>query len=262
MFTASRPRVAIGSPVELTYRFDVLPNATIPGDYTVFVHVLDADGTMIWADDHEPPVKTSEWKAGRTVGPYTRTRFVPRFPFTGQATVVMGLYKSDGGSRLGLSSAADDGLRAAAQEYRVGTLEILPAADNLQYGRGWHDADGDPENPVNRWRWTAKSAVLAMRNPRADATLYLESDARADVFAPPQTVTVVVNDQAVSTFSATNTSVELRKFPLTATQLGGGDIVEIRLDVDRTFNPYQLPVRTLDNRNLGIRVFNVFLEAR
>lgn len=34
-FTASRPRVAIGSPVDLTYTFEVLPNAVINGDYTV-----------------------------------------------------------------------------------------------------------------------------------------------------------------------------------------------------------------------------------
>ena len=261
-FTASRPRVAIGSPIDLTYKFDVLPNASISGDYTVFVHVLDADGTMIWTDDHDPPVKTSQWKPGQTIGPYTRTRFVPQFPYTGQATIVVGLYKPGANERLGLSSAVDDGRAASRREYKAGTLEIIPAPANLVFGRGWYDPDGDPQNPANRWRWTTKSAAMAMRNPKADTTLYLESDARADIFTPPQTVTIVVNGQAVSTFSATNTQAELRKIPIAASQLGTGDIVEIRIDVDRTFNPSQLPVRALDTRDLGIRVYNVFLETR
>src|SRR5678815_1819324 len=91
-FTASRPRVAIGSPVDLTYTFEVLPNAVINGDYTVFVHLIDARGDMIWADDHDPPVKTSQWKPGQKIGPYTRTRFIPPYRYIGQTSVVVGLY--------------------------------------------------------------------------------------------------------------------------------------------------------------------------
>src|SRR5688572_25327589 len=58
--TMSRDRVAIGSPVKFTYKYEVAQGAKIDGDYRVFVHVLDPDGEQLWVDDHEPSVATSK----------------------------------------------------------------------------------------------------------------------------------------------------------------------------------------------------------
>ena len=45
---------AIGSPMEMTYRFAVADGApAFTEDYWVFVHFLDADGELMWTDDHE-----------------------------------------------------------------------------------------------------------------------------------------------------------------------------------------------------------------
>ena len=261
-FTASRPRVAIGSPVDLTYTFEVLPNAVINGDYTVFVHLIDARGDMIWADDHDPPVKTSQWKPGQTIGPYTRTRFIPPLRYIGQTSVVIGLYKPGGNERLTLTSSASEEQFAKVHEYKVAELEILPAMDNFKFGGGWYDLDGDPLTPDNRWRWTQQSAAITLRNPRRDVTFYLEAAARTDAFTTPQTVTIVANGQPVTTFAADNAERVVRRIPISAAQLGTGDIVEIRIDVDRTFNPSKLPVRALDNRELGLSVFNLFVEPK
>src|SRR3954454_9754069 len=73
--TLSSERVPIGSPLKLTYRFDVAPSAKIDGDYWVFVHVLEPDGEQLWVDDHVPPVPTSAWKPGQKIE-YTRMVFV------------------------------------------------------------------------------------------------------------------------------------------------------------------------------------------
>src|SRR5262245_32866600 len=62
--TLGRDRAAIGSPLKLTYRFDVAQNAAITGDYWVFVHVLDDQGESLWGDDHLPSEATSTWKPG------------------------------------------------------------------------------------------------------------------------------------------------------------------------------------------------------
>jgi hypothetical protein len=261
-FTASRPRVAIGSPVDLTYTFEVLPNAVINGDYTVFVHLIDARGDMIWADDHDPPVKTSQWKPGQTIGPYTRTRFIPPFRYIGQTSVVIGLYKPGGNERLTLTSSASEEQFAKVHEYKVAELEILPAMDNFKFGSGWYDLDGDPLTPDNRWRWTEQSAAITLRNPRRDVTFYLEAAARTNAFSSPQTVTIVANGQPVTTFAADNAERVVRRIPISASQLGTGDIAEIRIDVDRTFNPSKLPVRSIDNRELGLLVFNLFVEPK
>ena len=62
----SRPKVALGSPVEVTYKFTVAPDAPSLGQRRVFVHFLDADEELMWTDDHDPPTPTSEWKPGQT----------------------------------------------------------------------------------------------------------------------------------------------------------------------------------------------------
>src|SRR5262245_63074236 len=76
--TLSHDRAPAGSPLELTYKFVVEPNAAFDQDYRVFVHVVDADEEQMWTDDHNPPTPTSQWKPGQTVE-YTRTLFVPIF---------------------------------------------------------------------------------------------------------------------------------------------------------------------------------------
>jgi hypothetical protein len=261
-FTASRSQVEIGTPVEFSYKFEVLPGAAINGDFVAFVHVLDRRGGILWTDDHDPPVKTSAWKPGDTIGPYTRTVFIPAIPYTGQATVVIGLYKPGGDERLTLASSANEERFAKVQEFKVAELAILPATDNFRFGSGWYDLDGDPLTPANRWRWTNQQAAITLRNPKRDVTFYLDAAARPEVFSTPQIVTIVANGQPVATFEAGNSERVTRRIPITAAQLGTGGIVEIRIDVDRTFNPSKLPNRTSDNRDLGLAVFNVFVEPK
>ena len=53
------------------------------------VHVVDADEELMWTDDHNPPVPTTQWKPGQTVE-YTRTVFVPIYPYVGEATIQVG----------------------------------------------------------------------------------------------------------------------------------------------------------------------------
>jgi hypothetical protein len=76
-FSANQTRVPLGSPVEVTYKFVVAPDAPkINEDFRVFVHFLDADNERLWTDDHDLPVPTSQWKPGQTIE-YYKTMFVP-----------------------------------------------------------------------------------------------------------------------------------------------------------------------------------------
>jgi hypothetical protein len=262
-FAASKPRVPLGGPVELTYTFTVGPNVTIPGDYKVFVHVLDSDGKQIWSDDHDPPVPTSQWKAGQTIGPYTRMKFVPVVPYLGEATVRLGLYK--GNDRLPLTGSDPADRNSTSREYKVGTLELLPSSENVfvRYTTGWHPSEYAVENPSNTWQWTQKLASISVRNPRKDATLYLDFDARSDVFGDqPQVVTVYSGDQVLATFPADNTAETLKQIPVAAAQLGTGEMTDLRIGVDKTFVPAKLPGGGKDIRELGIRVYHVFVEPK
>ena len=99
----NRDRVPIGSPVRLTYKFVVAPGATFNTDYWVFVHVLDPTGEQLWTDDHLPTPATSTWKPGQTIE-YTRTVFVPNYPYIGEAAVRLGLYDRNTSTRLTLNA--------------------------------------------------------------------------------------------------------------------------------------------------------------
>lgn len=251
--TVGKDRVAIGSPVKMTYKFQVASDARFDGDYTVFVHVLDPDGELLWTEDHQPPTPTSAWQPGQTVE-YERLIFVPNYPYIGEATIRLGLYQPASGRRLTLA-----GEHVSRKEYQVARVQILPQSENifLIYKDGWHSAEVLGENAAVEWQWTKKTATISFRNPKKDVTLYLDTDARVDAFNPPQQVTLRIGDQVVATFAADNKDRKLRTFPIGAAQLGPGDMTELVLDVDRTFVP-----GGGDSRELGIRVYHVFVEPK
>ena len=151
---------------------------------------------------------------------------------------------------------------AKVQEFKVGEIEILPAVDNFRLGKGWYDLGGDPAAPADQARWTQQTATINLRNPKRDVTFYLEANARTDAFSSPQMVTIVANGQPVTTFAADNAQRMVRRIPISASQLGSDDVVEIRIEVDRTFNPSKLPVSNRDDRELALLVYNVFIEPK
>ena len=251
--TLSRDRVAIGSPVKLTYRFDVASNAKFDGDYWVFAHVLDPEGEQLWTDDHLPPVPTSKWQGGQKIE-YARTIFVPNYPYIGEARIRLGLYNQSNGKRLVLA-----GTEVSRREYQVARFELRPQSENifLIYKDGWHSAEVDASNPSSEWQWTQKAGTISFRNPKKDATFYLEYDARVDLFNPPQQVTLRIGDQTIGTFPASSKERALVTFPITAAQFGTGEMTELIVDVDKTFKP-----GSGDPRELGIRVFHAFVEPK
>jgi hypothetical protein len=251
--TLGRDRAAIGSPLKLTYRFDVAPIASIPQDHWVFVHVLDDQGESLWGDDHLPPQPTSTWKPGQRVE-YTRTVFVPNYPYIGPAHIRIGLYQPSGGQRLPLC-----GTETSRREYEVAKFQLLPQSENifLIYKDGWHPSEVSSDNPTVEWQWTKKMATISFRNPRKDATFYLEYDARIDKFTPPQQVNIRAGKEVIGTFAADAKDKKLVSFPVTAAELGSADMSEITIEVSETFTP-----GGGDSRDLGIRVFHAFVEPR
>lgn len=255
----SRPRAALGSPVEITYRFTVAGRApAFDQNYRVFVHFLDADQERMWTDDHDPPVPTTEWKPGRVIE-YTRTHFIPVYPYVGDASVVVGLYSPRDQRRLPLQGE-DTGQMA----YRVATLTLLPQSENvfLLFKDGWHPAEVPADNSTIEWKWSKKVATIAFRNPKRDSTLLLHFDNPA-AYAEPQSVAVKVNGEPVETISVTPRTEYLHRTRLTTAQLGTGDMVEVTLDVDKTWVPALVPsANSRDPRELGIRVFHAFVEPQ
>jgi hypothetical protein len=255
--TLAKDRVPAGSPVEVTYRFTVAPDATFDGDYWVMVHVVDSEGERMWGDDHQPPIPTSQWKPGQTVE-YTRTVFAPIFPYIGEAGINMGLYMPASQVRLPLG-----GEHVGQRAYRVGRFQLLPQTDNLftVFKEGWHPAEVAPEDTLVEWQWTKKEATLAFRNPKRDAKFYLDLDNPAG-YVGAQRITVRLGEQTVDEFTIQGAARTLRTMTLPATTLGTDDITELRITVDPPFTPAQTGgSNSTDPRELGVRVFHAFVEA-
>ena len=252
-------RAAAGSPIELTYTFVVAKDAKIAGDYRVMLHVVDTDEELMWTDDHNPPTPTSAWKPGETVE-YTRTIFVPVFPYVGNATLQVGLYSTSDQHRLTLA-AEDVGQRA----YKVASIDLLPQTENLltMFKDGWHPAETAGPNETAGWQWSKKDATLAFKNPRKDSVFYLELDSPAPELHGPQQVQVKLGGQPVDQFTLVPNELQLRKIKLPAERLGTVDMAELQISVDKTFIPVAVnPAATKDPRELGVRVFHAFVDPR
>ena len=261
--TPNKRDLPVGSPIELTYKFEVAPGAKISGDYRVFMHANRDDGSIIWSDDHDLPTDsgTSTWKPGQVIQ-YTRTRFVPASSYLGTATLTMGLYKDEDRLTLAGPDPSETGQRG--KEYTVGTLNLRPRSESITLVKldGWHPAEVSPEDATVDWQWTRKVATLSLRNPKRDLTLWIEFDARPDLFPDnPQQVTISAAGTAVGTIPANRLGRIIEKMPIPASLLTG-DMAEIRIEVDRTFTPAKLAGGSGDPRELGIRVYNVYVEAR
>lgn len=258
--TVPRTEAAAGSPIDIQYRFAVATDApAFADDYWVLVHFLDRDGELMWTDDHQPPKPTPQWKAGETIE-YTRTMFVPKFPYTGPTNVEVGLFSPKTGRRLPLT-----GETAGQRSYVVSSFELQPPNDNqfVVFKNGWHPTEIADDQVGTEWQWSKKEATLTFRNPKRDVTFYLQVDRPVTPFAEPQNVEVRVGDAVVDRFSLASNRVELRKFPIGAAQLGDADTAEMRITVDRTFVPATISaLNSNDPRELGVRVFRAYIEAR
>lgn len=252
----SRSRIALGSPVEVTYKFSLAPDAGALGNRKAFVHFLDADGEQMWTDDHDLPTPTTGWKPGQTVE-YTRTVFAPVYPYVGPARIVAGLYDFTSGDRVKFS-----GTDAGGRAYEVARFELLPQTENvfLIFKDGWHAVEAAADNSMVEWQWTKKEATLAFRNPRRDSMLYFQADNPGKAATAATQVEIRLGDQVLQTVKLVADG-PVHKIALPASALGSGDMVELRLVVDQTFVPALEPgAASNDPRELGARVFHAFVQ--
>jgi hypothetical protein len=258
--TLNHDKAPLGSPLEITYHFEVAPNAPpFTENYRVFAGVVDADEELMWTDDHDPPTPTSGWKPGQKIE-YTRTVFIPIYPYIGDASIHMGLYSAKTQKRLPLQG--DD---AGQRAYKVARFQLLPQTENVFtiYKDGWHAPETASTTTAIEWYWTKKEAMLAFKNPKRDSVFYLDLDNPSKMFPEGQRVQIKRADRVIDDFVLMPGFQVLHKVPLTADQLGTEDMVDLKISVDKTFVPALVPAAaSKDPRELGVRVFHAFIEPR
>ena len=256
--TLSHDKTPLGSPIDITYKFVVANDAKFTEDLRAMVHVVDADEELIFAFDHNPPIPTTQWKPGQTVE-YTKTVFVPIYPYVGEATIQLGLHSTTTQKRVAL--AGDD---AGQHAYKVARLQLQPQTENVftVFKEGWHPGEIAEHNATVEWQWTKKEATLSFKNPKKDSLFYLDVDNPGSVFNDAQQVQVTLAGAVVDSFTLQPKQPELRKIALKAAQLGTGDVAELVIAVDKTYIPAVLVAGSKDPRELGVRVFHAYIDPR
>jgi hypothetical protein len=252
----NRMRTPLGSAVEITYTWKLEPTAKkVSADYRALVHFLDSHRVMLFEDDHAPIPPTSTWEPGKTYS-YTRTKFVPIYPYVGEVEVRMGLTPPSGrGERLVLKGD-DAGLR----EYRVAKMELLPQTENifLVYKEGWHSPEASPQNPSLERTWTKREGMISFKNPKRDVLVYLEADTNSKVFKEPPVLTVSVGGNKGLTVPIENSELMLKKIHFKKEDLGDGEWVDLRLTMNQSFVPKLLGINE-DDRELGLLVYHLYV---
>jgi hypothetical protein len=251
----NRDRAPLGSAIEVTYSWSLEAGAKkIPPGYRAFVHFLDSHKVVLFTDDHVPTPAPESWEAGKTYS-YSRTVFIPIYPYVGEAQVVIGLYPAQGRGERIVLKGEDYGLRA----FKVAKIELLPQTENifLVYKEGWHNPEPHPENPAIERTWTKKEALVSFKNPKKDVVVYLEADASPKFFTAPPVLTVTVG-KAGLLVPIEGSDVFLKRIRVKAADLGNEEWVDLRLSMNQSFVPKLLtPPLNSDDRELGLLVYHL-----
>jgi hypothetical protein len=257
--TLTPTRAAGGTPVEVHYRLEAAPGATMPqGEYVVFVHWIGPSGELLWTDDHQPPIPLQQWRPGMPVE-YDRTMFVPRVSVAGPVQMQVGLYAPSNGARLPLIGEAE-GTRA----YPVASLEIRPDPSSVfvAFDDGWHNPEVG-ETLGREWRWSRGTGRLAFRNPHKPAELWLELDQPVRQLPVSQQVELRIAGKTIDTFDLPPDTLQIHRTPLPVEVMGSDETVELEIVPSQSFVPAAIPaLKSGDRRTLGVRIFNAHLAIR
>jgi hypothetical protein len=149
--------------------------------------------------------------------------------------------------------------------YDVARFNLHPQTDSLYvvFKDGWHETEVAEGVTGVEWQWSKKNATLAFRNPMRDVLFYLQCDQPVEVLGEPQRVELRIGPTVIDSFALSPGQRELRKIELTKSELGAGETVEVAVGVDKTFVPASITqLKSADARELGIRVFRAYVQAR
>jgi hypothetical protein len=154
---------------------------------------------------------------------------------------------------------------AGQRAYKVAKLQLQPQTENIftVFKDGWHPAEAPEHNGGVEWQWTKRDATLSFKNPKKDVVFYFDVDSPDSVAHDPQQVQVSLNDQPVAELALKPKDRVLKKIPLTAAQLGTGEMAELACRSIRHSCRHWFPgANSKDPRELGVRVFHAFVDGR
>ncbi len=133
----------------------------------------------------------------------------------------------------------------------------------VEYGKGWHNAEENPgiaDQEWRAWHWTGRSAEFSIPNPHHDFTFLIRGSVDKRKFSD-QTVSIRVEDELLDTFSPQSARFQ-REYRLPAMKAGRKPSTTFRIETNRVFIPALTEPGSLDHRELGLQVYELFLGER
>lgn len=248
--TAHPGRLAAGGPAAVDCEFRVGSSAPrVTGDYRVFVHLVDDEGSLLAADDYPPSPPVAEWQPG---GRYARRRILltPEFPYAGRVSILTGLYSERGGERLALTGK-EQGRRA----YRSGGFALLPRRGDLALDwEGLYEPEASADAPLLSMRFMGEAASCRFANPGEDVLLFLSVDIEPQGFAVPPRLTIEARaGRRLELTLPLTTEPELLRVRVPGTALGRREQATLRFAMSASYVPSALGVSG-DTRRLSLRI--------
>jgi hypothetical protein len=243
-------------PIRIVYLWEPGHSFEAPlAEYLVFVHILDPEGKIVLQDDHSPPVPVDQWQVGEAQR-YERWIRLHRSYALDTIGVRVGLFGEAGkvAVRWGEKWDTDSPvrwLRLVDRGYRV----------DPQPGDGWHPLSRSRESG-EVWHWTTAAATAYFENPHRDCVLHIEARSPVDRLPGPQQVRLLLAGSEIAGFLVTDDSRFTESIPITSQEWGGRDLVDLRIEVDRTFVPAEIDPDSSDDRVLGLRVYDLYVTER
>ena len=246
--------------VKMNYAFEVKDDfAGLDDDYRIFVHFWRLKTKeMLLQDDHTPTKPFSQWKVGDSIR-YTRVVFIPEFldefdiDFEGyeEIRLTIGLYKP----------AQEKEAKFILYQKVLNVESASLNAPELVYDEGWNQPEQDLkiENPKEQsWRWTKKTAVCIVQNPRKEALLIIRGGVdKAKI--PDQKVIFKINDLVLDEFVPETAKFD-KEYIIAPEKMGSEDEFKLIIETDKTFIPSELNANVNDDRELGIQVFFLYFR--
>ncbi len=250
---------ALGEPLDIGYEWTPASDFGAPADdYRIFVHMIDPDGNILLQDDHYPPQPTSQWRGGQAEE-YRRWYDPPNTIEAEYLDFVVGLYSEDTAARV-RDAAGDwaEGVQVHRMGVRADDVSGIPL-----YMEGWHPPEqvedlGPPE--PREWRWSEQTSRAVFTNLRKDAVLHLRAHGPFDEVGA-QEVVLRIGGNEVANIAVTGADEFLERIAIPASAMGDNEWVELNLEVTPALVPQELDPSSLDDRQLGLQVFSMYLSS-
>jgi hypothetical protein len=143
-------------------------------------------------------------------------------------------------------------------------IHKLPAIKKIEptYETGWYNAETDltvKDPGCRHWRWTSKQARFTLVNPGRDLRLILRG-VWPMANSCDQSIRLELNSSLLDEFCFRNPDFYI-EYVIPAKRMGENKTITFEIFNAETFRPSDLEPQTVDSRELGVRVYDLFFTS-